>query len=122
MDLEIIRDYCLSLPGVAEKVQWGDNLLFNVGGKMFLLYNMGMDTENRISLKCTPEKFQEMIVVENIIPAPYLARNNWICIRDGCKIRLKELKQLISESYNLVYRKLPVKIKQEISESVKSAE
>lgn len=122
MDLEIIRDYCLSLPGVAEKVQWGDNLLFNVGGKMFLLYNMGMETENMISLKCTPGKFQEMIEVENIIPAPYLARNNWICIRDGCKIRLKELKQLISESYNLVYRKLPVKIKQEISESVKSAE
>ncbi len=114
MDLESIREYCLKFPGATEKVQWGNNLLFNVGGKMFLLYNMSMEDENRIMFKCTPEKFNEMIEVENIIPAPYLARGNWICTQDGCKIRMKELKELISGSYELVFSKLPAKVRKEI--------
>lgn len=117
MELEIIREYCLSLPGVTEKVQWEDNLLFSVGGKMFVIYNMGIESTDRVSLKCKPEKFHELIESENIIPAPYLARNNWICIQDGCRLKLKEMMELISESYDLVYGKLPAKLRKQISES-----
>jgi predicted DNA-binding protein (MmcQ/YjbR family) len=114
MDLEVIREYCLSFPGAREKVQWEDHLLFTVGGKMFLIYNLNMGYANRMSLKCTPDKFQEMVEVENIVPAPYLARNNWVSIKDGCRIRIKELKGLIKGSYELVFAKLPVKVKKEI--------
>jgi hypothetical protein len=35
MNLEWIRAFCLKLPGVTEQVQWGNHLLFKVGGKMF---------------------------------------------------------------------------------------
>jgi predicted DNA-binding protein (MmcQ/YjbR family) len=75
---------------------------------------MGLASVNRLSIKCTPEKFQELIEDENIIPAPYYARNNWVCIQDGCRMKLNELKELIHDSYELVCSKLPVKIRKEL--------
>lgn len=89
-------------------------MLFRVGGKMFLIYNLDKTYPNRFSIKCTLENFAELTERENIIPAPYLARNNWVNFKDGFKISMKELKELINESYNLVYNKLPKKIKLEI--------
>jgi|SRR4030095_2100505 len=114
MDLEIIQRYCLSFPGATEQVQWEESLLFKVGGKIFVIYNFGLVTNNRISLKCTEEKFQEMIELENIIPAPYLARNKWITLQDGCRLKISEIKELIKESYKLVFAKLPKKTREAI--------
>jgi len=37
MDIEQVRKFCLSLPHVTEKVQWGNDLLFCIGGKMFVV-------------------------------------------------------------------------------------
>jgi len=114
MNVDIIREYCLSFPGAKEQIQWGDNLLFKVEGKMFLLYSLNNEAINRISLKCQPEKFSELTENECIIQAPYFARNKWICIQDGCRMNMKEIKELIAESYRLVFEKLSVKVKKEI--------
>lgn len=114
MNLEIIREYCLSFPCSTEQVQWENSLLFKVGGKIFAIYNLGQETGSRMSLKSSPERFEELIEAEFIIPAPYLARNKWISLQDGCRLKLKEIKELIRESYNLVFEKLPVKVKREI--------
>ena len=35
MDAEWLRRLCLSFPGTTEQIQWGYDLLFKVGGKMF---------------------------------------------------------------------------------------
>jgi predicted DNA-binding protein (MmcQ/YjbR family) len=115
MDAEFIRKYCLAFPGSKEEMPWENHLAYKVGGKIFLIYNLSKEYPNRLSLKCSPEKFNEMIEVEKIIPAPYLARNKWISIQDGCRIRTAELKELIEESYNIVFSKLPVKTKKEIT-------
>ncbi len=115
MDLEIIRKYCLSFAGTREQIQWENHLLFKVADKMFLIYALGMESPNRISLKCSPEKFEEMIEIENIIPAPYMARNKWITIQDGCRIKMSELNKLIKESYDLVFAKLPKKVREGIN-------
>jgi predicted DNA-binding protein (MmcQ/YjbR family) len=114
MDLEIIQKYCLSFPGASEQIQWEESLLFKVGGKIFVIYNLGIVTNNRISLKCTEEKFQELVEMENIIPAPYLARNKWVALQDGCRLKIGEIKKLIEESYNLVFIKLPKKTREGI--------
>jgi predicted DNA-binding protein (MmcQ/YjbR family) len=115
MESEFIRKYCLSFPGAMEEMPWENHLAFKVGGKIFLIYNLGKENSNRLSLKCSPEKFHELIEIENIIPAPYLARNKWITLKDGCKINVKELKELILESYSLVFSKLPLKLKKELN-------
>ena len=35
MTLETLRTLCLSFPGATEQIQWGSDLVFKVGGKMF---------------------------------------------------------------------------------------
>ena len=35
MDIETLRRYCLSLPHATEGIQWGNDLLFRIAGKMF---------------------------------------------------------------------------------------
>jgi predicted DNA-binding protein (MmcQ/YjbR family) len=47
----------MSFPGAKEEMPWEDHLAFKVGGKIFLIYNLGKLNSNRLSLKCTPEKF-----------------------------------------------------------------
>ena len=44
MTLEQIRGFCTSLPHVTEKIQWGDDLVFKVGGKMFCVAYTGVPT------------------------------------------------------------------------------
>jgi predicted DNA-binding protein (MmcQ/YjbR family) len=35
MTLERLRTICLALPGATEQIQWGADLVFKVGGRMF---------------------------------------------------------------------------------------
>lgn len=109
MTLEAIRDHCLSLPHATEKVQWGNDLLFCIGGKMFAVAGLDAPSPVRLSFKCTAENFAELVEREDIIPAPYLARHHWVALQSGDALRATELKPLLSEAYQLVLAKLPKK-------------
>jgi predicted DNA-binding protein (MmcQ/YjbR family) len=55
MNIEEVREYCLSKPGVTEGFPFNDTaLVFKVAGKMFALLDLSED-ERGISLKCDPE-------------------------------------------------------------------
>lgn len=110
-----MQKYCLSFPGATEEVQWVDHMLYKVGGKMFLIYNLSKAHPNRFSIKCSEENFALLTERENIIPAPYLARNKWVNFVDGYRMNQKELKGLIAESYQLIFNKLPKKLQKEIN-------
>jgi len=115
MDLESIRSYCLSFPHVTEDIQWGNNLLFRVGGKMFVIVDMDISSPgNRLSFKCAPEEHAELIEIEGIIPAPYLARYHWVTLQWLDALEAPEIKRLIRNSYNMVYAKLPKKVKAQL--------
>jgi predicted DNA-binding protein (MmcQ/YjbR family) len=108
--LDWVRAFCLSLPYATEDVQWEHDLLFRIAGKMFCVGNLepGM-SPTKIAFKCTPEKFAELVEIEGIIPAPYMARNHWVAIIEMDALRQPELKELIQNSYQLVLEKLPKK-------------
>lgn len=110
MDIETLRRYCLSLPNATEGIQWGNNLLFRIGGKMFAVVALER-TPICISFKCTPEGFAELTEREGIIPAPYMARNNWVLLENLNVLPRAELKLLIKDSYAMVAAKLPKKVK-----------
>jgi len=113
MDIDAIRKYCLSLPHATEGMQWGDNLLFRIAGKMFAI--VALDTAPvSMSFKCTPEEFAELVEREGIIPAPYLARNHWVLIESPDALPRAELKRLIKDSYDMVAAKLPKKVRLEL--------
>ena len=55
MNIEEIREYCISKPGVTEGFPFNDTaLVFKVAGKMFALLDLSEDSRG-ISLKCDPE-------------------------------------------------------------------
>ncbi len=58
VNLETLRTYCLAFSGATENVQWGDDLVFKVGGKMFTVACLVPDAPT-VSFKCTPEEFAE---------------------------------------------------------------
>lgn len=111
MDLEQIRTYCLSLPHVTERVQWGNDLLFCIGEKMFAVAGLDAKYPTKLSFKCTPEKFAELVELEGIIPAPYVARYHWVALEDLDALSQRELKQLLKTAYQLVHDKLPKKVR-----------
>ena len=114
MDLEAIRKYCLSLPHVTERVQWGNDLLFCIGGKMFAVTGLDATYPTKLSLKCTPEKFAELVEMEGIIPAPYVARYHWVALEDLDALPAKELKELLRNAYQMVHDKLPKKVREQL--------
>lgn len=113
MDTETLRRYCLSLPHATEGIQWGNNLLFRIGNKMFAIVALDQ-TPVSMSFKCTPEEFAELTERDGIIPAPYLARNNWVMLESLDALPRAELKRLIKDSYAMVAAKLPKKVRAEL--------
>jgi predicted DNA-binding protein (MmcQ/YjbR family) len=114
MDIEWVRQHCLSHPHTTEQIQWGSDLLFKVGGKMFA----GVPLEPArvwVTLKADPEEFPELIERQGIIPAPYLARAKWIAIENERAIPRSEVLQLVSKSYELVFANLTKKSQAELA-------
>ena len=114
MNIEQLRKFCLALPGATEDVKWGNDLCFSVGGKMFTV-TAADSNDSGVSLKTTPEKFAELTERHGIIPAHYVARYHWITIEDIDAVTAAELKDLIRESYRMVFDKLPAKARKTIA-------
>ena len=104
MNLDSIRKYCLSLPHATEDIQWGNDLLFRISGKIFA--GISLEPPHSLSFKCTPEMFDELIELESIIPAPYMARNKWVMLERLDALKDSETKSLIKESYGMIFSKL----------------
>jgi len=110
MNVDAIREFCMSLPHATEQVQWVRDLVFKVGGKMFCVVNLEPEREEVLmSFKATEEEFHELQEVEGIIPAPYMARNKWVALQRWDVLPTREVKRLVRTSYELVYAKLPKK-------------
>jgi predicted DNA-binding protein (MmcQ/YjbR family) len=104
MNVDQIRKYCLSFPDTTEKLQWGDALCFKVREKMFAV--VGLD-DVRLTFKCTPEGFAELIEREGIRPAPYVGRYKWVMLDRLDALRRTELEDLVRQSYEMVAAKAP---------------
>jgi predicted DNA-binding protein (MmcQ/YjbR family) len=104
MNSDAIRKYCLSFPQATENLQWGDDLCFKVGGKIFTI--LGLDSvPQRMCFKCMPEKFAELCELEDIHPAPYVGRYKWVMLDRLDALEDSELKELIGASYAMVAAK-----------------
>src|SRR3954463_16172608 len=115
MNQETLRKFCLSLPHVTEDIKWGHDLCFLIAEKMFAVGALEASEGHFVSFKCTPEKFAELIEIEGIIPAAYMARNHWVTLQRDDALRDPEIKELIRGSYELVKAKLPKRTQQALS-------
>src|SRR3984893_3316270 len=106
MAIDWVRDYCLLLRGTTEQVQWHDELVFKVGGKMFAVVELEPG-ERWLSFKCTREEFVDLVERPGIVPAPYLARANWVSLETEDALRRAEVERLLGQARDLVFAKLP---------------
>jgi predicted DNA-binding protein (MmcQ/YjbR family) len=122
MDAEWLRKVCLALPHTTEQMQWGFDLVFKVGGKMYAVAPLE-PAPVCISFKCTDESFAELTERPQIIPAPYMARAKWVALETPEALSRAELAELLRVSYELVFGKLPKRVQTEMSgkPSVKKA-
>jgi predicted DNA-binding protein (MmcQ/YjbR family) len=114
MDIEQTRTYCLSFPHVTEDIQWENDLLFRIGGKIFAVVPLDASAPSVLSFKCTPEKFAELTELDGIHPAAYIGRYHWVALERFDVLRDAELKRLLADSYQLVLAKLPKKIRAQL--------
>jgi predicted DNA-binding protein (MmcQ/YjbR family) len=118
MNVDSIRRFCLSFPATKENLQWGDDLCFKVGGKIFAI--LAVDSvPPKLCFKCTPEKFAELVEQEDIIPAPYVGRYKWVLLQRLDVLRKTELEDLIQASYEMVLAKVPKKRPRSIKKKLK---
>jgi len=106
VDVDSIRAYCLSFPQATENLQWGDDLCFKIGGKIFTTLALTA-VPQKLCFKCTPETFADLIEREDIHPAPYVGRYKWVILDRLDALRTDELRDLIGQSYEMVAAKAP---------------
>jgi predicted DNA-binding protein (MmcQ/YjbR family) len=117
MDAEAIRAYLLSLPYVAETMQWGDNLVFwvgdkSIGGKMFALVNLDSVRYSQvIGYAAGPERYAELLEIDGVLPAPYMARMHWVAVRSWNVFPSARWKSELTAAHELIYAKLPPRTK-----------
>ena len=116
MDIEAIRKCCLQFPHTTENVQWGYDLCFKVDGKLFAVTPLE-PAPVRLSFKCSAENFAELCERPGVRPAPYMARAQWVALEQLNTLPDAELRQLLAESYRLVWERLPRKRREQLQSS-----
>ena len=107
MSVESVRRFCLTFPRATENLQWGDELIFKVGGKIFAGLSLS-SVPPRLTFKCTPEKVDELVEQESIVPAAYVGRYKWVSFERLDVLPWTEVKDLIGQSYQMVAAKAKV--------------
>lgn len=115
--IDQVRHCCMSLPHATESVQWGNDLVFKIGGKMFAVMRLE-PAKVFLSFKCSPDDFAELVERPNLIPAPYLARHHWVALESADALTAREIEQKLQKAYSLVWNKLPKKVRAALTSEV----
>ena len=105
MNIESLREYCLSKPGVEETLPFGPTtLVYKVNGKIFLL--TGLDEELlSFNVKCDPELAIELREHYSCVqPGYHMNKKHWNTIVVDGSVSAKQLKEWIDHSYDLVVK------------------
>jgi len=115
MHIDQFREFCLSLKGTTEDLPFDETtLVFKVMGKMFALVDI--DSYDFVNLKCKPEICEELRNnYEDISPGYHMNKKHWVSVKTKGTITDKMLKELITNSYNLIVSGLTKKQKEELN-------
>ena len=114
MNIEQLRDYCLSKKATTEEFPFDENtLVFKVLGKMYVIIPLDKweKEEASITLKCNPDYTVELREqFESIYPGSYLSNKHWntIAIYKG-ELQPPFILELIDHSYEMVVKGMPKK-------------
>lgn len=103
MNVEEVRQYCLSKPGATEDLPFDEvTLVFKVMGKMFALTGLD-EAECSVNLKCDPERAVQLReAYPDIIPGYHMNKKHWNTVYCERELEADFLEGLIDHSYDLV--------------------
>ena len=112
MNIEEVREFCLSLPGVTEDSPYGpDMIVFRIEGKIFLHLPLEY-ADPRISIKLPPEKGVDLRERYSAIRGAFhLNKTHWNEILIEHTFSREQLEAWIVESYQIVFNKLPKRLR-----------
>jgi len=115
MNIEELRDYCLSLKGTTESFPFDEfSLVLKVQGKMFALIPLD-NPETQIALKCDPEKAIALREeYSSVVPAWHFNKKHWNTVFIDNRLTRKLICEWIDNSYQLVVAGLPKKLREEL--------
>lgn len=113
MNIEIARTYCISKKGVTESFPFDEHsLVLKVMGKMFALIDL--ESADRISLKCDPERALELRDTYSAIEGAYhFNKKYWNQVSLAGDANDTLIRQLIDHSYEEVLKKFTKKLRAE---------
>lgn len=122
MNIEEVRDYTLSLPGVTEDQPFGDDIItFRLEGKIFVCLWLGggkhdmKDGEPRLALKLSPERNEELREqYAAVTPAWHWNKKHWSDVYYE-QVDDALVAAWILESYRLIASKLPKSLREKYS-------
>ena len=118
MNIQQLYEFCLSKKAVTEHFPFDeDTLVFKVGGKMFCLTSLKEWEKGTpaLNLKGNPEKNEALRAqYEGINPGYHMSKIHWNTINFHSDVNDKMMCELINHSYDLVYKSLTKKFRDEI--------
>ncbi|HJV40901.1 MmcQ/YjbR family DNA-binding protein [Caulobacter sp.] len=114
MSPEAFDRACLALPGATLSIQWGDDHVFKVGGKMFAVRGEGVTLGGGVSFKASDVAFEVLTESGQARPAPYLARAKWVHFGDLSALDADEVADWVTTAHGLIAAKLTRKVRAEL--------
>ena len=105
MNIEILREYCISKKNITESFPFGDDtLVFKTAGRIFAMVNLEGDLS--INLKCDPlfaidlrERYS------SVMPGYHMNKKHWNTVLIDGSVPDKDLFSWIDHSYDLIIGK-----------------
>ena len=105
MNIEILREYCISKRDVTDGFPFGDDtLVFKTRGRIFALVNLEGDLT--VNLKCDPGLAIELRErYSSVTPGYHMNKKHWNTVYIDGSVPDKEVLSWIDHSYDLVLNK-----------------
>jgi len=115
MNVETLREYCLSKKTVTEDFPFGEStLVFRVKNKIFLLVSLD-SSPLQFNAKCEPDKAIELREQYDAIqPGYHMNKKHWNTVVIDGSISTVLIKEMINDSYDLIAQSLPKKLREEL--------
>ncbi|MGL5440358.1 MAG: MmcQ/YjbR family DNA-binding protein [Filifactoraceae bacterium] len=118
-----IENYLLAMKGVTSdyKLEW-EWKRYMIGGKLFAAimhpsdkFDIAYANKDLINIKCDPLVSEALFRdYKGIMPGFYMDKSNWISVDLNAGIPEDLLKELMRDSYELIFKKLTKKLQKEI--------
>ena len=115
MNVETLRNYCLSKKGTTESFPFDETtLVFKVMNKMFALINLGGNLS--VNLKCDPENAIDLREkYAYVVPGYHMNKQHWNTVYIDDMVPDQLIKKWVDDSYTLIVNSLPKKHKLELA-------